>query len=131
MDLEHVNLVVTEPRRSADLLERVFGWHTRWSGSGLDGEGQAIHVGTDDTYVSLVDRPVLVADKHEYPIDKPGLAHVGVLVDDLELVLQRVHGEAIETFNHNEVEPGRRFYFFDYDDICWEVASYEPAVLRG
>jgi catechol 2,3-dioxygenase-like lactoylglutathione lyase family enzyme len=126
MDLEHVNLVVTNPRRSADLLERVLGWKTRWAGGGLDGEGKAIHVGTERTYILLVDRPTFVADRYEYPPDRPGLAHVGILVDDLDDVLERLRGDSIDTFNHDEVEPGRRFYFFDYDEICWEVASYNP-----
>lgn len=126
MDLEHVNLVVREPRNSADLLERIFGWQTRWSGKGLNGEGTAVHVGTDRTYVALVSRPTLRTDTHEYPFDKPGLAHIGVLVDKLEPVLARVEAVPLETFNHDEVAPGRRFYFFDHDEICWEVASYNP-----
>ena len=130
MGIEHVNLVVTNPRRSADLFERIFDWRTRWSGSGLDDEGEAIHVGTADTYVALVSRPTLVFDKHEYPVDRPGLAHVGVLVDDLDDVEGRVHAEGIETFNQNAIAPGRRFYFLDYDEVCWEVVSYEAPDAR-
>lgn len=124
MNLEHVNLVVTNPRRTADLLERLFGWRTRWSGAGAAGGVEAIHVGSDETYIALVNRATYAADKHEYPVDRPGLAHIGVLVDDLAAVHDRLAGEGIESFNHDEVAPGRRFYFFDYDDICWEVASY-------
>ena len=33
------------------------------------------------------------------------------------------HG--LETFNHGDYEPGRRFYFFDWDGIEFEVVSYE------
>lgn len=124
MDLEHVNLVVTSPRRSADLLQRLFEWRIRWSGGGLSGDSECIHVGTSDTYVSLAGRPAFVTDKHEYPLDRPGLAHVGVLVDDLDQVEGRVRAEGLETLNHDETKPGRRFYFFDKDGICWEVASY-------
>ncbi|HZJ28333.1 MAG TPA: VOC family protein [Acidimicrobiia bacterium] len=120
MDLEHVNLSVKNPRRTADLFERLFDWHTRWSGESMF-EGECIHVGTDDTYLSLHTRPADQSDFNGY--DRP-VAHIGVLVEDLDKVVRRVHDCEIETFNHDEVEPGRRFYFFDYDHICYEVASY-------
>ena len=32
----------------------------------------------------------------------------------------------LKPFNHADYEPGRRFYFFDWDHIEWEVVSYAP-----
>ena len=123
MDIEHVNLVVTDPRRSAELMERLFDWHVRWRGDALMG-GHSIHVGTDDTYLALYGPPDVVDEPYSHGYDRPALAHIGVLVDDLNKVERRVEGEGIETFNHDSTAPGRRFYFFDPDGICFEVASY-------
>ena len=33
-------------------------------------------------------------------------------------------------FNHDDYEPGRRFYLFDRDGIEWEIVSYAPAGLK-
>lgn len=126
MNLEHVNLTVTDPKRSAGLFERIFGWHTRWSGDAIF-DGECIHVGSDETYLALYSRPDVVDDRYQHGYDRPGLAHVGLLIDErgeFDAIEQRVDDEGIETFNHNEIPPGRRFYFFDPDGICFEVATY-------
>jgi catechol 2,3-dioxygenase-like lactoylglutathione lyase family enzyme len=123
MNLEHVNINVTDPRRTAGLLERVFDWHTRWHGPAML-DGETVHVGTDDTYIALYTRPEVADVPHHNGHDRPGLAHIGILVDDLDSIEQRVTEEGIEAFNHNDTAPGRRFYFFDHDEICYEVASY-------
>ena len=34
-------------------------------------------------------------------------------------------GSRLEPFNHDDYEPGRRFYFFDWDGIEFEVVSYQ------
>ena len=52
MELEHVNLTVSDPEKSAEILGRIFGWHVRWSGPSLMG-GRTVHVGTDDRYLAL------------------------------------------------------------------------------
>ena len=30
--IEHVNLTVSDPARSAKLMQDLFGWHVRWQG---------------------------------------------------------------------------------------------------
>ena len=50
--LEHVNVNVTDPERTARLLEGLFDWCVRWSGASRDG-GRTIHVGTADDYVAI------------------------------------------------------------------------------
>ncbi|HCK17946.1 MAG TPA: glyoxalase, partial [Thalassospira sp.] len=36
----------------------------------------------------------------------------------------KIKADGIETFNHADYEPGRRFYFRDENDIEFEVVSY-------
>ena len=46
------NVTVTDPRKSAEILERIFDWHVRWEGPSKMG-GHTVHVGTDDSYLAL------------------------------------------------------------------------------
>lgn len=46
------------------------------------------------------------------------------MVDDLDEIERRVVAAGLEPFSHGDYEPGRRFYFFDYDRIEYEIVSY-------
>lgn len=50
--------------------------------------------------------------------------HLGVVVDNLGAAEEVVLAAGLEPFNHADYEPGRRFYFFDWDGIEFEVVSY-------
>ncbi len=117
--LEHVNVTVSDPHRTADLLCRLFGWHKRWEGPAKAG-GFTVHVGTDDGYVAVYAYPPEV----QGPRDTGRLNHIGVLVVDLDTVERRVIDAGYLPHNHGDYEPGRRFYFDDHDGIEYEVVSY-------
>lgn len=123
MFLEHTNLTVSDPRKSAASLERIFGWHVRWEGEALLG-GYTVHVGTHDAYLALYapSEPLPTSDDDHGRVG--GLNHIGVVVDDLDAAEKRVEAEGFSTFNHADYEPGRRFYFNDRDGIEFEVVSY-------
>ena len=40
--IEHVNLTVSQPERSAKLLADLFGWHVRWQGPARDGAASSM-----------------------------------------------------------------------------------------
>ncbi|MBI1403686.1 MAG: VOC family protein [Porphyrobacter sp.] len=118
--LEHVNITVSDIERSADLLAKLMGWHIRWRGPSLLG-GETIHVGGERDYLAVYTRG-----------EKPGrfakgvpLNHVGLVVEDLDAAEAVVKAAGLEPFNHADYEPGRRFYFFDWDGIEFEMVSYE------
>lgn len=123
MFLEHVNITVSDPRKTADLLERLFDWHTRWAGPSLMG-GHSIHVGDDRGYLALYSDDHVGDDPRAGRDDLVGLNHIGVVVDDLDAIHERVTGAGIETYNFMAYDPGRRFYFRGPDDIEFEVVSY-------
>lgn len=120
--IEHVNLTVSDAAQSARLLANLFGWKTRWEGSGRDG-GHAIHVGSDDHYVALWSQPGHLHASEDFAKGRP-LNHVGVEVDDLAEIERRVVAAGLTPFAHGDYEPGRRFYFLDRDGIEFEVISY-------
>jgi glyoxylase I family protein len=123
--IEHVNLTVSDPDRTAILLSAIFGWNERWRGPARDG-GRTIHLGSDHAYVALYTGPDGQHADARYPKGEP-LNHVGVQVDDLGAVEARVVAAGLAPFNHADYEPGRRFYFFDPDGIEYEVVSYSDA----
>ena len=123
--IEHVNLTVSDPARTASLMIAIFGWHERWRGPARDG-GRTIHLGSNIAYIALYTGPDGEHADQRYPKGEP-LNHVGVQVDDLDTIEMRVKAVGLIPFAHGDYEPGRRFYFFDPDGIEYEVVSYsEP-----
>jgi catechol 2,3-dioxygenase-like lactoylglutathione lyase family enzyme len=120
--IEHVNVTVSSPETTADLLERVFGWRVRWSGPARDG-GRTIHIGTDAHYVALYTGASASDGADDFAKGRP-LNHIGVEVDDLDAAEARVIAAGLRPFSHGDYEPGRRFYFLDPDGIEYEVVSY-------
>ncbi|MXP30064.1 VOC family protein [Porphyrobacter algicida] len=118
--LEHVNISVTDPERIARLLEAITGWERRWEGPALAG-GHTIHLGGQDDYVAIYTHPSVQGD---FAKGAP-LNHVGIVVTDLDAAERIILDAGLETMNHGDYEPGRRFYFFDWDGIEWEIVSYE------
>lgn len=117
--LEHVNVTVSDPRRTAAMLGRLFGWRTRWEGPAKLG-GFTMHVGTDDVYLAIY----RTAEGRGGPAGSGRLNHIGVVVDDLDAAEARVRAEGYAPYNHGEYAPGRRFYFDDHDGIEFEIVSY-------
>jgi len=117
--LEHVNVTVSDPHRTADMLCRLFGWHRRWEGPAKAG-GFTVHVGTDAGYVAVYAYP----PEARWAGNTGRLNHIGIVVDDLGEAERKVVEAGYQPFNHGAYEPGRRFYFNDADDIEFEVISY-------
>ncbi len=124
--LEHANLSVTRPDRSAELFKQLCGWEERWRGESKLG-GNTIHVGEPGNgagYLALYTGDHVTGD---YSKGQP-LNHVGVLVDDLKAAEVVVVAAGLEPFGHDNYDPGERFYFFDWDGIEFEVVSYSGEV---
>ncbi|MGB3469558.1 MAG: VOC family protein [Erythrobacter sp.] len=120
--IEHANISVTNPERSAALLRSLLGWEERWRGESKLG-GNTIHMGDPalgDTYIALYTSEKVAG---EYSKGQP-LNHLGLTVDDLEAAERAVTAAGLEPFGHDDYDPGRRFYFFDWDGIEFEVVSY-------
>jgi glyoxylase I family protein len=120
--MEHANLAVSDIERSAQLFEKLLGWHQRWRGPAMNG-GETIHVGTEAVYIALYTNPQV---KARGPV-QPGfpLNHIGLQVDDLDSAREVVEATGLTTYHYSDYAPGRRFYFLDWDGIEFEVVSYE------
>jgi predicted enzyme related to lactoylglutathione lyase len=120
--IEHVNITVRDPERSARLMHDLFGWDIRWQGPSLNG-GRTIHVGDDQFYLALYTNQGAETPDDAFRKGRP-LNHVGIVVDDLDDAERRVVAAGLEPFNHGDYDPGRRFYFYDFDGTEFELVSY-------
>lgn len=118
--LEHANISVTDPERSAALLKDLLGWEERWRGPSQQ-SGRSIHVGADHDYIALYTGGHVNGG---YEKGRP-LNHIAFTVDDLNAAEKVVVAHGLEPFGHDDYDPGRRFYLFDWDGIEFEVVTYE------
>lgn len=125
--LEHVNVTVSDPLKTAEFLCDLFGWHIRWQGEAKD-NGYTVHVGGDDSYVAVYrpSKPLNSGDINTY-VTRGGLNHIGVVVDDLDRVEAKVVAAGYKPHSHADYQPGRRFYFYGDDNVEIEVVSYKAA----
>lgn len=121
--LEHVNITVTDPKKTAALLSQIFGWHIRWEGASMD-NGYTVHVGSEDSYIALYSTGSPNPSQTTSYKTIAALNHIALTVDDLESAEERVLAAGFNTENHGDYEPGRRFYFRDSDNVEYEVVSY-------
>jgi glyoxylase I family protein len=121
--LEHVNVTVSDPLKTAERLCDLFGWKIRWQGDAKY-DGFTVHVGADDSYLAVYAKGTPGDPAAESYFTRGGLNHIGVTVDDLDAVEEKVKAMGYAPYNHADYEPGRRFYFDDEDGIEFEVVSY-------
>lgn len=122
--LEHANITVKDPDASAALFCRLFDWQVRWHGDAME-TGRTVHVGSDTSYLALYTQP----NAQQNAIDtysRVGIMnHIGLVVDNLERIEQRVNEEGLTITSRADYEPGKRFYFDTPDGIEVEVVSYQ------
>ena len=123
---EHANLVVADMAATLDFLLTAFpDWRVRGRGE-MEWHGKPrrwLHVGDDDTYVTLNDNGE--GENRDLTGHSLGLAHLGFVVDDLDGVIDRLeakgHRIAIEGTEH----PFRKnVYFLDPAGFEFEFVQY-------
>ncbi len=121
--LEHVNVTVSDPKKSAQMLCDIFGWHIRWEGAAIH-NGLTVHVGSESDYIAFYSKGDGKKFNGRSYDQLTGLNHIALVVDDLDATEARVKKAGFITENHRDYEPGRRFYFRDHDNIEFEVVCY-------
>ena len=53
ISLEHANITVSDPEKTAAWMQTVFGWRIRWQGPALN-TGYTVYVGTDAQYLRCI-----------------------------------------------------------------------------
>ncbi|TNJ47642.1 VOC family protein [Phaeobacter sp. B1627] len=122
--LEHANLCVSDPDRTAAWMEKIFGWRLRWQGPAING-GYSVHVGNKDSYIALYAPARPLADPSPPYSAKGALNHIALIVEDLDRAETAVKEAGFTPMNHGDYEPGRRFYFRDENLVEYELVQYD------
>ena len=124
--LEHANFCVREIAKSVTFITTACPeFYIR----GSDPEGAWVHVGTNDTYISLNRCPDGAFHRAYQDL---GLNHIGIVVEDVDAVIARLESAGYHQNTGPEVTPWRkRYYFGDDDGQQWEFIEYmtdDPAL---
>jgi catechol 2,3-dioxygenase-like lactoylglutathione lyase family enzyme len=123
--LEHANLTVRDVEGAVRFLCLAFpGFRVR--GRGGDCAGRAwVHVGDDDSYLSLLAASGEAADPAAPYSGRPGLNHLGFEVDDVEALRARLRAAGYRDSTVPNAHPHRRrVYFHDAEGNDWEFVEY-------
>ena len=123
--LEHANITVGDAAKTAAWLGRAFDWSIRWQGSAMNGDGSTIHVGSGTDYLALYQPKTVTKGKRTDYATSGQLNHVGIVVNNLADAEQAIRAEGYIPHSHQKYEPGERFYFYDENEIEYEVVAYD------
>jgi catechol 2,3-dioxygenase-like lactoylglutathione lyase family enzyme len=123
--LEHANLCVRDVDRMIRFLETAFPeFRIRHDATEADGT-RWVHIGTDETYISLQSNRVDRLDPWQPYSGSPGVNHLGYEVDDAEALRTRLHSAGYtDTTVPNRHPHRRRVYFNDPEGNDWEFVQY-------
>ena len=83
------------------------------TGGATQDNGYSIHIGDTDSYIAIHKPGIKIAPYQRSYAMSGHVNHVGIVVDDLDEIEQRVRSVGFEPHMRANYEPGRRFYFFD------------------
>lgn len=121
--LEHLNISVINPDKTAKLLCDFLNWTIRWSGDSMD-DGYTVHVGSSASYLALYTKKDMRkrrAHNHSY---NHNLNHICVVVDKLELYQKKAVKLGLKPFNFRDYGPCQSFYVIEDDGLEIEVTCY-------
>ena len=123
--LEHANLCVRDIDEMIRFLQTSFpAFRIRRDAINADGT-RWVHVGTDDTYITL-NQSTAEPQQCWLPYEgKPGTNHLGFEVDDVEQLCERLRAAGyVDSTVPNSYPFRKRVYFNDAEGNDWEFVEY-------
>jgi catechol 2,3-dioxygenase-like lactoylglutathione lyase family enzyme len=131
--LEHANLCVRDVDGMLRFLRTAFP-EFRIRHEAVDEDGTRwVHVGTDETYLTLNDATAEPAEPWRPYTGRPGVNHLGFEVDDATGLRERMLAAGYRQSGVPNDHPARtRVYFNDLEGNDWEFVQYhtEDRALR-
>lgn len=122
MQIEHINVTVSDVERSAKFYCELLDLQVRWRGKNSGG-ADAIHVGDDRSYVALFEGDGGGLTPPDY--DAVGVNHFGFVVDSLDDAKRKLADFGLTPHAEQDYEPGWRLYFYDPDGVEVELVEYD------
>ncbi|MDP6094913.1 MAG: VOC family protein [Gammaproteobacteria bacterium] len=117
--LEHIHINVDSILKTTEFLHIATPDLTERGGGNDSDFGPWIHIGNDELYIALTEVPGCS------PPD--GLRHIGIAVEDIEALMDRLSGAGFEPADASELDSHpfrRRVYYVDGNGIDWEFVEY-------
>ena len=125
-NVEHVNLVVKDIKETKDFLLAAFpDWRVRGQGqnSWYGDKRNWIHIGTDHSYITLNDMGD--GSNRDLKSLNVGLAHIGIVVEDVDELRNRLVSKGYEIGTIGADHPFRKtIYFIDPAGYEFEFIQY-------
>ena len=123
--IEHINLHVGDITQTRLFLQTAFPqFHIRYQ-SNDSADEQWLHFGDDDTYFALYQSETNTHPTRVPYSSSPGFNHLGLVVDDVESLRQRLLEQGFHESTLGNTHPARkRIYFRDPDGNDWEFVEY-------
>ena len=122
--MEHANVSVRQFDESVRFLKAAFP-NFRVRREGIHNGRRWMHIGTDDTYLALNEATAEAAEAWVPYAGKPGVNHLGFIVDDADAVRERLSAAGFTDSTYPNNHPHRkRVYFHDADGNDWEFVEY-------
>ncbi len=124
--VEHANITVKDPHQTISFLQAAIPkWKVRGFGD-IEWFGKPItwyHIGDDRSYVALSSGGE--GDAIHWTSHQVGVKHLGIVVANLEQVMERLDKEGFEMDHRGGEHPHRRSaYYIDPNGIQFEFVEY-------
>lgn len=122
-NLEHANISVANPDKTATLLCNLFNWKVRWSGASMDG-GYTVHVGSEQSYLALYNAKSMQENTYRSHTSLNNLNHIGIVVDDLNAYEEKARELGLKPESFKDYHVNKSFYVTDEFGLEIEIISY-------
>ncbi|MDG1332713.1 MAG: VOC family protein [Crocinitomicaceae bacterium] len=120
--LEHANITVNNLDSAVDFFQAAFPDFQIRGGGDVNGRSW-IHLGNDVTYIAL--NEALEKKMNEKNYTKPGINHLGFVVEDVDIIAERLLSAGYKRDYPRQEENFRtREYFADADGNEYEFVQY-------
>ncbi len=117
--LEHIHVNVPSIAATERFLRTAIPEFKPRGGGESEVYGSWLHIGTETNYIALTEVEGAKPMAH--------LRHIGVQVDDIEALIERLHRAGIEPSDASSLDSHpyrRRVYYVDDNGLDWEFVEY-------
>lgn len=122
--INNIKLSVFDANETAHRLCGIFGWKIKWSEKTKNNK-ESIHVGNESSMLSIFSLGKTTKAECRVNNSQPGVNHIGILVDNLAEVENRINALGYKTYAYENNAHGSRFFFLDSNNIEFEVICHQ------